>query len=254
MRPVSSQRREKAVWADPRENGRHSGKRRRWALFSLTVLIVLSTMLYAGGVIETAYGIRRRNALDRNEATAHLIARLLDEQAEAGRGAMALLSKRRLLQGAIARKDGRDTFRHLKDAVDTVPDLVFVVAYHRDGTLVSSYPGGVSPLRNAASEEWFRSVTAAAGQPYVSDALNVRFSGYRPQTDVRVRRDVHRGCWFAERERPEAVEEAPGADQATPPDRERTENRKLAELQGTRGKVRTADGQRPARRTLQRQR
>jgi signal transduction histidine kinase len=117
---------------------------KRWSKQSLAVLLALLVCLPLAGygwvVVRSTYTLRLQTAQERNLSTAQLIARLLGEQAETTISVLRELSKRQLLHQALEEKSPQGIRRHLRDAVDTLPDLVYAAAYDSDGTLLTSYP------------------------------------------------------------------------------------------------------------------
>jgi signal transduction histidine kinase len=133
--------------------------RDRLLILALALLVVLPLLAYTWFAMGVAREMRVRHALERNRATAQLAARLLDEQWDDVLSLLDVLSKRQL-ESALRAEEKNVMQAGMRDAVELVPDLLFLAAYRPDGTLVAGYPPNPAPPKNAAGMGWFRGVSA----------------------------------------------------------------------------------------------
>jgi signal transduction histidine kinase len=147
---------------------------RRNRLFTLAIVILLLApwAAYLWTVVLATRGTRIQYALNRNQATARLSARLLDEQCAAAISVLRMLAGRyptaaslRVQNRAVVRED-------IRTMMKLVPDLVFAGIYQTDGKLFASYPRTLNPAADASGAAWFKEV-AATKSLVVSDVARL---------------------------------------------------------------------------------
>jgi len=133
-----------------------TGRRERAAVGVLLATVMATVAALAWVFLNTARDIRIRNAMDRNQATAEITARLLDAQWDSVTSVLQALAQRTALRECLGRRDARAAAAELQDAVRLVPDLLFLTAYDTRGRLIASHPAVESTPTDASGEGWFR--------------------------------------------------------------------------------------------------
>jgi signal transduction histidine kinase len=152
--------------------------RRDRALVVALVLVILSASLgYTATVVAGARALRTRNALERNQATARLCARLLDEQCASALAVLRTIARQPVIEARLRRRDRAQLRQDLQDAVELVPDLRLAALYDPNGRLLLGYPAGISLPAAVGGAVWFRRVKASAGRPVISEVVTVPGGG-----------------------------------------------------------------------------
>jgi signal transduction histidine kinase len=169
---------------------RHPRWWERGLVVALVFLVLGPFVLYAWVASGTAREIRRRDALERNQAAAELASRLVDARFAAVLDTLHSLARdpvlaaglRRLRHDGIGHPDVAQRLRRLVATRD--PDFLRVAIHRTNGALASSYPRA-SADRAAADASWRwlaeagtpragtvggLGVRLRAGQPAISDA------------------------------------------------------------------------------------
>lgn len=147
-------------------------RRDRFAVTGLVGLIVVCLLAYVATAAGTARELRKRNALERNENTARLCARLLDEQCDSALSVLKALAQQPLLAARLGGNKNANFTGHLKDAVELVPDLLAVAICDPHGTIQASYPRAIPFPASLGQERWFRRA-AQRESPVIGEVLRL---------------------------------------------------------------------------------
>lgn len=157
-----------------RRNVSHRFGRNRAIAMSLLAVIQVGLVCYIVVVVSIAREWRIRNALERHESTARLCARLLDEQCENAIDVLHSISRQPAMvdtrSGGATEQLLRE--RHLREAVQLVPDLMATALYDDTGKMVARYPSDGHFPSSAHDQPWFHHL-ASSDKPYVGNVVHL---------------------------------------------------------------------------------